>query len=803
MSFTCRERTTDSQQRAPREHRVVILGGGFSGLGVAIELLRRGHRDFVLLEKAAQLGGTWRENTYPGCACDVPSQLYSFSYAPNPDWSRVFAEQAEIQAYLLRVAEEHGVLPFVRLRAEVRDARYDEATERWTVRTDSETYSAQVVVTAAGPLHAPKTPAIPGIERFAGEVFHSAQYRHDVPLRGRRVAVIGTGSSAIQMVPHLQREAAELILFQRTAPWVLPKPDHAIPAVEKAAFRYLPGFQKAYREGIYGALELLQLAQRKPRVMDQIARIGRMHLRRQVRDERLREQLTPHFSLGCKRLLLSNTYYPAVTAPNTTLLHSALERVTEGGVVGVDGVERPADVIIFATGFHVTDTPSADIVFGRGGRSLRAAWGGSPRAYLGSTIHGFPNLFFMIGPNLGNGHSSAMVLIEAQAEYIADALDTLDAGALSSFEVRAEVETAYNEEVQAALAGTVWNAGGCSSYYLDASGRNSSIYPWTTLDLRRRLSRFDSERYVLRGQPRTTALPTQRGRAPGPLALRGAVVVITGGARGIGLETGRAFLAVGARVCLGDIDRAALEEAQQTLGEGAHVQHLDVTERASWERFVDTVERELGPVDVLVNNAGVMPTGRFLDEPDEVEAGTYAINVRGPALGMKVVAPRMIGRGRGHIVNVASLAGKLAIPGLATYVGSKHALVGLSAAVREELAGTGVTLSTVMPSAVRTRLVDGIPTGGLFPSEPSDVARAIVSSCRTRRPELSVPGFLRALPVFESALPAWPVRLVRRLARQERVLSDVQRTARASYEHDIEEAGRRATQAASAGSPAP
>lgn len=785
-----------------RDHRVVIIGGGFSGLGVAIELLRRGHRDFVILEKASQLGGTWRENTYPGCACDVPSQLYSFSYAPNPDWSRVFAQQAEIQQYLLGVAEEHGVMPFVKLNTEVTEARYCEDTQRWLVRTNGETYRAQVAVTAAGPLHVPKTPSIPGIEQFKGEVFHTAQYRHDVSLRGKRVAVVGTGSSAIQLVPEIQPEVAELILFQRTAPWVLPKPDHAIPPVEKAAFRHLPGFQKAYRGTIYHALELLQLAQRKPEVMDQISRVGRLHLRRQVHDEALRAALTPTFSLGCKRLLLSNTYYPAITAPNSTVLHSALERVTERGVVGADGVERPADVIILATGFRVTDTPSAEVLFGRDGTCLRDAWGGSPRAYLGTTLHGFPNLFFLIGPNLGNGHSSAMVLIEAQAKYIADALALLDERALESVEVREEVERDYNRDVQAALAGTVWNAGGCSSYYLDQNGQNSSIYPWTTLDLRRRLKRFDSEHYVLRGKARTTAPSAREGDAP-RLSLRGAVVAITGGARGIGLATAKAFLDEGARVCVGDVDFAAAQQAARELGAGAHAFALDVTERASWEHFIHAVETQVGPVDVLVNNAGVMPTGRFLDEPDSVERASHAINVRGPALGMKVAVPLMIGRGRGHVVNVASLAGKLGIPGLATYVGSKHALVGLSAAVREELRGTGVTLTTVMPSAVRTRLIDGIPVGGLFPSEPEDVARAIVRSCRTRPGEVSVPGFLRAMPVIESALPAWPVRMFRKLVQQERVLTDAKQAARAAYEGDIRAQGREERDGTSRASSAP
>jgi cation diffusion facilitator CzcD-associated flavoprotein CzcO len=485
----------------PAPHpRIVIVGGGFSGLGVAIRLLAEGIRDFVLLEKAEQLGGTWRENTYPGCACDVPSQLYSFSFAPSNDWSRVFAEQAEIQRYLLRVADEHGVMPYVRLGCEVEAMRWDDAAQRWQLQTNKGPMSASIVVAGLGPLHVPRLPSIPGIDRFTGTIFHSARWRHDLSLRGRRVAVIGTGSSAIQFVPKIQPELAHLVLFQRTAPWVLPKPDHAIPAIEKAAFRYLPGFRKTYRGTVYGLLELLQLAERKPAVMQQLQKIGLMHLRMQVRDDGLRRMLTPEFTLGCKRLLLSNTYYPALQRSNVDVVGCAMTEIRERSVIGADGREHEVDTIICGTGFHVTDSPAAKQVFGREGRSMAETWQGSPQAYLGTSIAGFPNFFFMVGPNLGNGHSSALVLIEAQAKYIADALHTMDRDRLTSIEIQADVQDRYNREVQAALANTVWNAGGCASYYLDANGRNSTIYPWTTIDLRRRLRRFDAEHHILRSE---------------------------------------------------------------------------------------------------------------------------------------------------------------------------------------------------------------------------------------------------------------------------------------------------------------
>lgn len=767
----------------PKRHRVVIVGGGFSGLGVAIRLLKEGMGDFVILEKGSRLGGTWRDNTYPGCACDVPSQLYSFSFALNAEWGRIFAEHAEIQAYLEATAEGFKVTPHVRLDTELQEARWDDEAMVWRLKTSQGPYEAQVLVAGLGPLHEPRIPDLPGMDAFKGEVFHSARWRHDLALRGCKVAVVGTGSSAIQFVPEIQPEVAALTIFQRTASWVLPKPDHAIPEIEKAAFRHLPGFQRGFRAAIYGALELVQLAQRKPERMDRLSKLSLMHLERQVKDPALRRRLTPDFSMGCKRFLLSNTWYPAIQAPNVKLVSAGVKAITPGGLIGDDGVEVEADTIIFGTGFHATDPPAAQRVFGRRGRSLADTWQGSPQAYLGTTIADFPNLFFMIGPNLGNGHTSALILIEAQARYIADALRAMDRDGLASIAVRPAVQAHYNEAVQEALAGTVWNAGGCASWYIDKTGRNSSIYPWTTLDLRRRLSRFDVEHYIVRPAPR--ALSPRPRREPAPLALRGAVVAITGGAHGIGLAAAERFVQQGALVCLGDLDLAAARAAAAALGPQAHAFGLDVSRRASFAAFIDAVERQIGPIDVLVNNAGVMPAGSFLAEPDAAHAAAMGVNVWGVSLGMKLALPLMIARGRGHVVNVASLAGKAHIPGLATYVASKHAVVGLSAAVREEIEGTGVTLSTIMPGAVRTRLSQGIPLRNAMAIDPEDVARAIVDSVETRQAEIALPRALGALAIASPALPEPLVRWVRRKLDIGRVLTRADHDQRRAYERDI------------------
>ena len=495
--------------------KVVIIGGGFSGLGVAIQLLERGIKDFVILEKAKQLGGTWRENTYPGCACDVPSHLYSYSFAPKTSWSRVFAEAAEIQAYLLEVAKTFGVDKHVRLETEMLSTRWDRARRRWTVETNHGPIEAQFIVMGQGPLHEPRLPNVPGLDTFKGTTFHSARWNHKHDLTGKRVAVIGTGSSAIQFVPKIQPKVAHLTLFQRTAPWVLPKPDHVIPAAEKWALENVPGLRRTLRGAIYGATELLQVAQRKPSRMQQLQKLAVAYLEHKVKDPELRRAVTPSFTLGCKRLLLSNTYYDAIQAPNATLVPLGVTRVTERGVVDSEGVEHEVDTIIFGTGFRVTDTTTPENVYGADGRSVGEIWDGSPTAYLGTTVHGFPNAFFMIGPNTGNGHGSAFVIIEAQAKYIADAVDHAQRRNIASYDVRPAEQDAWNAEVQAALAPGVFNAGGCSSYYIDRNGRNSAIYPWTTFDLRWRMRRFDPSPFAIvhEEQERTPVRMPRRARA--------------------------------------------------------------------------------------------------------------------------------------------------------------------------------------------------------------------------------------------------------------------------------------------------
>jgi cyclohexanone monooxygenase len=479
-----------------RQYDVLVIGAGFAGVGAAIKLTEAGFDDFAVLEKADTVGGTWRENTYPGCACDVPSSLYSFSFAPKPDWDRVYAEQPQIQEYLEGVADQFGVRPRVHFGTEVLESRWNESDQRWEIETSRGPYSARVVIAGTGPLHEPRMPDWPGLDEFPGKAFHSARWDHDYDLTGKRVAVVGTGSSAIQFVPKIQPLVKSLTLYQRTAPWVLRKPDHRIPGIEKALFRNVPGAQRAWRELLYHFFELVQFAQRKPEVMKQVQKLGLLHLKQSVRDPELRAVLTPNFVLGCKRILLSNTYYPALQQPNAEVVPHGVAEVRGSTLVDAAGGEREFDAIILGTGFYATDPPLAKHVYGvDGSRSMADIWQGSPQAYKGTTVHGFPNHFMTIGPNLGNGHSSAIVLIEAQLKYIVDALRTMRHRGIARVEPRAAVQSEWNAKLQVALAGTVWNAGGCASYYLDSNGRNSSIYPWTTIDLRRRTATFDIEAY--------------------------------------------------------------------------------------------------------------------------------------------------------------------------------------------------------------------------------------------------------------------------------------------------------------------
>ncbi|TWD82318.1 cation diffusion facilitator CzcD-associated flavoprotein CzcO [Kribbella amoyensis] len=480
-----------------QHHRIVVIGTGFAGIGMAVRLKQAGYHDFVVLERADDVGGTWRDNTYPGCRCDVPSHLYSFSFAPNPEWSSTFSPQPEIEAYLRQVTDSFGVRPHIRFGHAVESAAWEDG--RWLVRTSAGVFSADVLLSGMGPLAEPSYPKLPGIEAFEGKVFHSAEWDHELDLSGRKVAVIGTGASAIQFVPAIQPEVEELHLFQRTPPWVMPRPDRRISAAEKAIYRRFPLVQKAVRAGIYWGRESMVLGFAKlPGIMKQAQKVAEKHLAHQIRDPELRARLTPDFTLGCKRVLISDDYYPAVAQPNVEVVTDGIAEVTPTGIVTEDGVKHEVDTIIYGTGFRVTDLPVMDLLHGRDGLTLREAWSGGMEAHLGTAVAGFPNFFLLIGPNTGLGHSSMVFMIESQIAYILDALQKMDAAGITEVEVRPEVQRAFVDNVRSSMRNTVWTRGGCTSWYLDAEGRNTTLWPSFTFRFRQLTRHFNPTEYVTR-----------------------------------------------------------------------------------------------------------------------------------------------------------------------------------------------------------------------------------------------------------------------------------------------------------------
>src|SRR3954470_14268346 len=477
---------------------IAIIGSGFSGLGMAIKLKEDGRDDFVVLERGDEVGGTWHYNTYPGCACDVPSHLYSYSFAPNPEWTQTYSPQPEIGAYLRRCADDFGVRPHVRLNTTVEFAEWDDDAGRWLLDlAGGERLSARVVVAGMGPLAEPKIPDIPGLENFKGAAFHSARWDHDHDLKGERVASIGTGASAIQLVPAIQPDVEKLHVFQRTPPWVFPHSNRPVTDAERRLYRRFPALQKLVRGSVYAMRETAVLGFVKyPPLMRIAERIAKRHMRKQISDPELLEKVTPDYTIGCKRILPSNRWYRALGKPNVELVTGAVQEVRPRSIVGADGVEREVDAIVFGTGFQVTDIPAAHRVRGRGGTLLDDIWQGSPRAYMGTSIAGFPNLFFLLGPNTGLGHSSMVYMIESQIAHVMAALERMGDRRAETIEIRPEAQARFNADIDRRMGGTVWQTG-CASWYLDRTGRNATIWPDWTWRFRRRAAQLRPDDYAV------------------------------------------------------------------------------------------------------------------------------------------------------------------------------------------------------------------------------------------------------------------------------------------------------------------
>ncbi|WEG09888.1 NAD(P)/FAD-dependent oxidoreductase [Microbacterium horticulturae] len=512
-----RPEVTTASDTVERHVRVLIVGAGFSGIGLAYKLKRAGVLDVAILERAQDVGGVWNSNTYPGCQCDVPSHLYSFSFAPNPDWTSTYSPQPEIRQYLEDCLDRFGVRRNLHTGIEVTQAQWDDAAAQWHVETSEGPWIAQILISAVGPLTEPKLPDVPGIDVFQGKIMHSARWDRDYDLTGRRVASIGTGASAIQYVPKIADQVGELFVFQRSAPWIMPHDKRPITDEERVRFRAKPAVQRRERTKVYVSKEALILGFAKfPKLMHQVEKLSRRHMESQVPDPALRPLLTPDFTLGCKRIVPSNEWYPALQKPNVTLVPHALAEIREHSVVGSDGVERDVDAIIFGTGFHVTDIPFADKVRGRDGELLGDRWKGSPRAYLGTSVPGFPNFFLFLGPNTGLGHSSMIYMIEAQIEHVKKAIEAMDAASATVVEVTRHAHDRFNREVDKKLAKTVWETGGCVTFYQDASGRNATIWPDWTFRYRRLAAKWRPGAYTLSGVAR--AADSSASSSPTPIA---------------------------------------------------------------------------------------------------------------------------------------------------------------------------------------------------------------------------------------------------------------------------------------------
>ncbi|MCW3016242.1 MAG: hapE2, partial [Solirubrobacterales bacterium] len=462
-------------------------------------LKQSGIEDFVLLERADEIGGTWRDNSYPGCAVDVQSHLYSFSFAPNPEWSQVYAPQAELWAYQRRVADAHGLTGHVRFGHDVIGGDWDDESQRWRLHTTAGEVQAQFIVSGMGPLSNPTAPAVPGLDTFAGQCFHSARWDHDHDLSGRRVAAIGTGSSAAQFIPEIQPRVAQLLVFQRTPGWTIPRFNRRITSSERALYRRFPALQRLVRRRQFVYREFLGLLVRDPRRGRVVQALARTHLRRQVRDPQLRAKLTPSYAAGCKRLIVADDFYPALAKPNVQVITDPITEVRPNGVVTADGTEHAVDTIILGTGFQIM--PVADPLRGRDGVALAQRWSVRREAYLGTTVAGYPNYFMLIGPNTATGHTSALLYAEAQFEYVLRCLQHVEDSGAQSLEVRADVQVAFCARLRERLRGTIWTVGGCRSWYLDRDGGSSVLWPGTTWEFTRALGAFDPAEYVLAGQP--------------------------------------------------------------------------------------------------------------------------------------------------------------------------------------------------------------------------------------------------------------------------------------------------------------
>ena len=490
------KKTVTSKVEKPLHvYDTIVVGAGISGIAAAYQMNKAGYHNYIVLEKAGRVGGTWRDNNYPGCGCDVPSAVYSFSFSPSHKWSHLFAKQPEILDYLEEVTAKFDLNKKIEFNNELVSAKWDESKHIWNLETSKGPYQAKTVIFTTGPITEPSMPKIKGIETFKGEMFHSARWNHGYDLTGKRIAVIGTGASAIQFVPQVQPLAKELLVFQRTAPWVLPKADMDLNDTAKGLINKFPVIQETWRKSIVQILNGVNFGLRNPKILKPMNFLSRQLLRLQITDDRLRQNVTPNFDIGCKRLLFANNYYPALQQDNVNLIPHGLVEIDGNTVIAANGERHEVDVIILGTGFEVSHPPIGKRVTDATGQILAERWkDSSPEAFLGASIEKVPNAFLVLGPNI-LVYDSFIGIAEAQVGYIVDALLKMRDQKFTRFEIKRDVVRYHNIKVQKHLKTTVFNAGGCKSYYLDENGRNFAAWPWSLAELKNRLKAMDLKDY--------------------------------------------------------------------------------------------------------------------------------------------------------------------------------------------------------------------------------------------------------------------------------------------------------------------
>jgi len=509
-----------------RNEHILIIGSGFAGLGLGIRLKQAGIEDFTILEQADDVGGTWRDNTYPGAACDVQSHLYCYSFEPNPNWSRSFAPQREILDYLRHCADKYDVRKHIRFGTQVLGAKFDEGAGLWELTTNHGSFRGRVLTFATGGLSRPSLPDIAGRDTFQGPAFHSARWEKGASFEGKTVGVIGTGASAIQIVPELARDAKRLVLFQRTAPWVLPKPDYPIPKEQRERLARSPFLQWFERASLYMRLEARLLAiLKRPQLMSHAERMAIRFIEANISDPALRKKLVPNYRMGCKRILMSNEYYAALARPNVEVVTDGIDSISSRGIVGRDGREHAVDTIVYATGFQVSEAVAPFPIVGKNGVNLQEQWADGAEAYRGATVPGFPNLFFVGGPNTGLSHSSMIFMLESLMNYVVDAVQTMRREGIDQVSVKPEVAKQFNRELQSRFSGTVW-ASGCRSWYQAKNGNNVALWPGFTFDFRRMTRRFDLPNYeATRREPLGRGAADPRATKPAGAPRESAVTV--------------------------------------------------------------------------------------------------------------------------------------------------------------------------------------------------------------------------------------------------------------------------------------